>query len=355
MSKTGERIDQAFLPERKIGFMGFSKMLCVLAAVWFAGSIGLAATDVEKSDSELAAEAALWRDTSGKKGPLSYPKGNGVRMVSTGHSWVVPAMGTLPKIAAAAGIKGHRQRMHIRGGGNGAADSIWRREIGRTGNDRPILIPAIATGKWDVMTWGVYLNDKTEYFEQWIALCLEFNPEMEFYLQDAWTGTIDYKNEDKLNFKLFVMVQAGINARIMQILEPLQKKYPGKVHVIPVGNAMIEMLKLYYDEKLSGIEGLSSHLCGKKHALWSDGGHLGSYMNWWEGYCYYATIYKKSPELIDARFDVTEYNEQLDKIMRQCAWKAVVNHPLSGITDKNENGIADEIEETRDRNKAAGS
>ncbi len=107
MSKTGERIDQAFLPERKIGFMGFSKMLCVLAAVWFAGSIAFCATDVEKSDSELAAEAALWRDASGKKGPLSYPKGNGVRMVSTGHSWVAPAMGTLPKIAAAAGIEGH--------------------------------------------------------------------------------------------------------------------------------------------------------------------------------------------------------------------------------------------------------
>ena len=33
------------------------------------------------------------------------------------------------------------------------------------------------------------------------------------------------------------------------------------------------------------------------------------------------------------------------KRMRRCAWKAVVNNPHTGITDKNENGIADEIEE----------
>ena len=34
----------------------------------------------------------------------------------------------------------------------------------------------------------------------------------------------------------------------------------------------------------------------------------------------------------------------LDKIFREIAWKAVVEHPLSGVTDKNKNGIGDHLE-----------
>ena len=35
---------------------------------------------------------------------------------------------------------------------------------------------------------------------------------------------------------------------------------------------------------------------------------------------------------------------RLDKIFREIAWKAVVEHPLSGVTDKNKNGIGDHLE-----------
>jgi hypothetical protein len=34
----------------------------------------------------------------------------------------------------------------------------------------------------------------------------------------------------------------------------------------------------------------------------------------------------------------------LDKVFRKIAWQAVVNNPLSDVTDRNENGIGDEIE-----------
>ena len=44
------------------------------------------------------------------------------------------------------------------------------------------------------------------------------------------------------------------------------------------------------------------------------------------------------------RFPVAEYNRELDRRMRQCAWRAVVDHPLTGVTDENGNGVADEIE-----------
>jgi hypothetical protein len=286
----------------------------------------------KKTDAELAEEMAGKTAEALKRGPLSYPKGNGIRMVSTGHSWVNPALGTLPAIAKAAGLDGHRQRKHIRGGGSGAARPIWLREIGRSaGNSgpHPILIPAIATGQWDVMTWGVFFNDKPGNFEPWIEFCLRHNPDMVFYLQDGWTGTAFYKSEKELSLDKFLAGQAKLNGMVKNIIEPLKKKYPGKV--------------------------LSKHLCKKEYTLWSDGGHLGKHMRWWEGYVYYATIYKKSPELINAGFEVTEYNAELDKLMRQCAWKAVVNHPYSGITDKNANGIADQIEGVRKKDPGNNS
>ena len=103
---------------------------------------------------------------------------------------------------------------------------------------------------------------------------------------------------------------------------------------------MVGMLKLYYARDLPGIEGISEHLCGKKNSIWRDGGHLSKIMEWWEGYVYYATLYKKSPEGIKAEFEITRYNRELDQRMRKCAWNAVINNPLSGVTDKNGNGIA---------------
>lgn len=305
-----------------------------------------------KTNAQLAEQIARNAPDATKRGPLSYPKGKGVRMVSTGHSWVAPALRKLPAIAKAAGFDAHRQRSHIRGGARGAANAIWLAEIGRANANAkpsPVLIPAIATGQWDIMTWGVYLNDKPEYFEQWIEFCLKYNPEMTFYLQDAWTGTTLLRGDKKLTLENFIQAQAAINAKIADLIEALNKKFPAKVRVIPVGNSMIELLKLYYAGSLPGIEGISKHLSGKEYTLWSDGGHLGKHMAWWEGYVYYATIYKKSPELIEAQFEVTKYDKELDKILRQSAWKAVTNHPHTGLTDKNDNRIADQIENKPDK------
>jgi len=40
--------------------------------------------------------------------PFPLSKRDGVRLLMTGHSWVGPAVRTLPDIAAAAGFYGHR-------------------------------------------------------------------------------------------------------------------------------------------------------------------------------------------------------------------------------------------------------
>lgn len=281
-------------------------------------------------------------------GPLGFDKGNGLRVLSTGHSWVAPAMHTFPVIARAAGFEDHRHRHHLSGGATGAANSIWLKEFGQFpggGGPQPVLLPAIATGKWDVMTWGMYYEDKPEYYTQWMDVCLAHNPDTIFYIQDAWPRA-DAASGDEADLSLddFLARQEGLNRIVAANVDALNEKYPGKVRVIPVGDAMMEMLRLYYAGDLPGIEGLSKHLCGKPHTLWTDGGHLSPEMKWWEGYVYYAALYQRSPEPIEARFPVTDYNAQLDRRMRQAAWRAVIHHPLSGVNDKNANGVGDERE-----------
>ena len=76
--------------------------------------------------------------------------------------------------------------------------------------------------------------------------------------------------------------------------------------------------------------------------------HLGSGFDRLEGYVLYATLYGKSPDLISAPIKFNKNPEfltaDLDKMFREIGWKAVVEHPLSGVADKNKNGIGDHLE-----------
>jgi hypothetical protein len=80
--------------------------------------------------------------------------------------------------------------------------------------------------------------------------------------------------------------------------------------------------------------------------LWRDRlGHLGPGFGNLEGYVFYATLYGRSPERIegDIHFGGSpDYpSRELDRVFREIAWQAVVNNPLSGVTDKDGDGIRD--------------
>ncbi len=98
---------------------------------------------------------------------------------------------------------------------------------------------------------------------------------------------------------------------------------------------MTEAAKRFIRGELPGVEGLYKVIGGKERSIWRDKiGHWSPGFDRLEGYVFYATLYGKSPEL----------SADLDKIFREIAWKAVVEHPLSGVTDKNKNGIGDHLE-----------
>lgn len=279
-------------------------------------------------------------------GDLSYPKSTGLRIVGTGHSWMAPGYRTLPKIAKAAGLKQHL-RTHYSGGETGGLRMMWERENGILsyhGKAKPTCMSAITTGKWDVMVWGCYTNDRPEYYFAWIDFCRKFNPKMEFYVFNAWPqwadGFEDGDREPKIeNYRARA---EKMKKTFAKLIADIDKRYPNKVHVLPTCDAMMAALELYFKGKLPGVRGLNRRADGKSPSIWSDGGHLGVGMDRLEGYVFYATLYQKSPELIEAKLPF--HNDQLDKIFRKIAWQAVTGNKLSDVTDKNKNGIGDAIE-----------
>lgn len=291
-------------------------------------------------------EAALHAN-SAKNEPLAFDKGNGLRIVSSGHSWVGPALRTLPVISAAAGYDGQHIRSHTGGGGSGSANSIWRKEFGKYGDRpaQPTLLPAIATGKWDVMTWGAFYNDTPVHFSQWIDVCLKANPDMIFYLQDGWPRFDREMNEMEpaaALAKIDAMQRENQQGMFTRIYQSLEQKYPGKVHIMPAGAAVVDILHRYYAGELPSLDCVSENLGGTK-GIYRDGGHMSreSGMEWIVGYVYYGMLYRRSPEPIEG-LHPPDVDETLDRAMREAAWKAVTTSPLSGVKDADGDGVGDE-------------
>ncbi len=280
------------------------------------------------------------------RGTLGYPKGSGLRIVGTGHSWMAPGYRTLPKIAKAAGVEQYL-RTHYSGGETGGIRMMWEHENGilsYKGKPKPICMPAITTGKWDVMVWGCYTNDRPEYYFAWIDFCMKFNPKMEFYVFNAWPQWADGfgDGDGAPRIENYRARAAKMDKTFRKLIADIDKRYPDKVHILATCDAMMSALELYFKGKLPGVKALNRRAERKSPAIWSDGGHLGVGMDRLEGYVFYATLYQKSPELIKAKLPF--HNDELDKIFRKIAWQAVAGNPLSDVTDKNANGIGDAIE-----------
>ena len=284
--------------------------------------------------------------TGSSKGPLSYPKGSGLRIVGTGHSWMVPGYRTLPQIAKAARLEQYL-RTHCSGGETGGIRMMWENENGilsYPGKPTPTCMAAITTGEWDAMVWGCYTNDRPEYYLAWIDFCMKYNPKMEFYVFNAWPQYADgFGDGDRQpRVENYRARAEKMDETFTKLIADIDKRYADKVHILPTCDAMMAAIELYFKGKLPGMKGLNRKVDGKSPSIWSDGGHLGAGMDRLEGYVFYATLYKTSPELIEAVLPL--HNDKLDKIFRKIAWQAVVNNPLSDVTDKNGNGIGDMIE-----------
>ena len=167
----------------------------------------------------------------------SFPKTEGVlRVVGTGHSFMMPGYRTLPAICKAAGFE-QPLHLHTGGGITGSTRYKWEQENGIFQFDkrpRPVLLPSIANAKWEAMMWGPYFNDQPAYYLCWMEFCLKYNPGMKFYLSDAWPqlyqlGPNPPKNEKALTAQVWQRLGKQKNVQSKQLVDLLNKKYPGTV------------------------------------------------------------------------------------------------------------------------------
>ena len=132
-----------------------------------------------------------------------------------------------------------------------------------------------------------------------------------------------------------------------KIILALNKKYPNKVFVLPTCDAMVLAAQYYERGNLPGVKGMHTVVGKEQRSLWRDRlGHLGPGFGNLEGYVFYATLYGRSPELIDGDTGFGDASgfpgRELDRVFRKIAWQATVNNPLSGVTDKDKNGVGDD-------------
>jgi hypothetical protein len=285
---------------------------------------------------------------------VSYPEPNdgALRIVGVGHSFMAPGYKTLPFICAGAGMT-QPLYTHTGGGMTGSARYKWEQENGIfqfDGRPLPKLLASISNGTWDAMMFGPYYNDRPAYYACWIDFCLKYNPEMKFYLSDAWPqlDQLD-KNPDSESFftsEIIDEMGAEKRATYAEVLAPLREAYPGRVFVLPTSDAMVLAAKHFLRGELPGVEGLHRAIGKKERSLWRDQlGHLGPGFERLEGYVFYATLYRKSPEHIKTPIKFGGSSDfpssELDAVFREIAWRAVANHPHSGVVDRNKDGFAD--------------
>ena len=228
----------------------------------------------------------------------------------------------------------------------GSARYKWKEENGIfqfEGKSKPKLLSSIANAEWDVMMWGPYFQDRPEYYSCWIDFCLKYHTNMKLYVSDAWPSIIELKkrpkSKGKLTNELFAKLGKAKDAQSKALLGVLNKAHPGKVFVLPTSAAMILAVESYHRGELPGIEGIHRAIGKKDCSLWWDPlGHLGPGFDRLEGYVFYATLYGKSPEPIDAEIKFAKDSggvpsRELDQVFRKIAWQAVI--------DKNGDGVGD--------------
>jgi hypothetical protein len=280
------------------------------------------------------------------------PADGSLRIVATGHSFMVPGFRTFPVITKAAGLKQPPLMTHTGGGVTGSARYKWEQENGIFQFDKvpkPKLLASIANAKWDAMLWGPFHDDRPEFYSCWIDFCLKYNPNMKFYLSDAWAQLSAFesipKSEEEMTIEVFKAIEKKKRVGYTELIMTLRKKHKPEIYVLPTSAAMVLAVEYYHQGKLPGVEGIHTLIGKKKKSLWRDRiGHLGPGFSNLEGYVFYATIYGRSPELIKrAVFNSSGGypSKELDRMFRKIAWQAAINNSLSGIKDNDKNGIAD--------------
>jgi hypothetical protein len=255
----------------------------------------------------------------------------GQRIFTCGHSFHYFMPTILTDIAAKAKIAGHEQ-VGVQAIGGSRVIQHWDLP-----DDKNKVKPALETGKIDVLTLSpIYLPDPG--IEKLTELALKYNPDIRVTVQEFWLPFDDQaawepgkrpKSIDRDAKTIAELRQAHANyfESMDAYVRSLNEKFGKQVlFVVPVGQAVLELREDVIQGEVPGI--------AKQSELFTDVlGHVNAPIMVLNSYCHFAVIYRRSPIglAVPNALAKQPQAEELNSLLQEIAWHAVLSHPLSGV------------------------
>ena len=275
--------------------------------------------------------AFLLSISSARAAEVSPPPA-GLKVLTAGHSFHVWMPPLVAEMAKAAGIQGHEQ-LAISSIGGSKVIQHW--ELPPEKNKAK---PVLTAGKAELFTMSpTFLPDPgIEYF---VKLGLEHRADLRFTLQQNWVPYEDpaiwlsrtrpksVDRDGKTVAQLRAMHEPYF-AMIEGHVKELNARIPGaRIAVVPSGEAVLALRAKVIAGEAPGVRTQSE--------LFTDVlGHPGPQIRVLSAYCHYAVMYRRSPVGLPVVSQLTKLPEaeKLNRLLQEIAWKAVTEHPLSGVT-----------------------
>jgi hypothetical protein len=260
------------------------------------------------------------------------PPPPGLKVLTAGHSFHVWMPPLVAEMAKAAGIQGHEQ-LAISSIGGSKVIQHW--ELPPEKNKAK---PVLASGKAELFTMSpTFLPDPG--IANFVKLGLEHRADLRFTLQQNWVPYEDPaiwlsrarpKSVDR-DGKTVAQLRAMHDPYFAMIeghVKELNARIPGaRIAIVPSGEAVLALRAKVIAGEAPGVRTQSE--------LFTDVlGHPGPQIRVLSAYCHYAVIYRRSPVGLPVVSQLTKLPEaeKLNRLLQEIAWKAVTEHPLSGVT-----------------------
>lgn len=255
----------------------------------------------------------------------------GLKVLTAGHSFHVWMPPLVAEMAKAAGIQGHEQ-LAISSIGGSKVIQHWDLPA-----EKNKAKPVLEAGKADLFTMApTFLPDAG--IENFVKLGLEHNPKLRFTLQQNWVPFEDpavwlSKNRPK-SIDRDAITLAHLRAKhdpyfklIEDHVKEINARIPSaKIAIVPSGEAVMALRDKVIKGEAPGIR--------TQNELFTDVlGHPGPQIRVLSAYCHYAVIYRRSPVGLPVVSQLAKLPEaeQLNRLLQEIAWKAVTEHPMSGV------------------------
>lgn len=283
----------------------------------------------------LLVSIALWLGAGAIESRAQTAPPAGLRVFTCGHSFHVWVHAMLAEAAKNAGIQGH-ESAGVSSIGGSRVIQHWD-----VADDKNKAKVALSAGKVDVLTLSpIWMPD--EGIDKFARLGFEHNPNIRVTVQEFWLPNDTYEprypletrkqvDHDATNLAELKANQDRYDHDVDEYVRGINKALGKDVLVtVPVGQAAVALREKIVAGKAPGLT--------KQWDLFRDmWGHPQAPLRVLAAYCHYAVIYKRSPVGLPVPADFVrsknpEWGADLNRLLQELAWDAVIHHPMSGMT-----------------------